>query len=241
MVEFDTQQLVDETPALTIRGKAKAESIYDRFDEMSFDQIADLDYDEFADDFGIQYVGGGAMRAVFTTTDSSILTGEKRSVLKVIKGRTLRGNVREIANWHLINEVNPSFADERLATLYDYDTDNAKWLVMEMAPDYPGYYRASEAKSVFEDSGFDVADYGTSNTGLIDGKVVLIDYGLKIEAVEENEKLEDTIYDEMPISERLFEKKSTSMEQEVSRLISRVRENNVTQEDIIRAYKQQEQ
>lgn len=229
----------DTKPKLTDKGKSMVESIRTELTDKSMTEISELDYDDFAEDFGIEYVGSGAMRVVFTTDDNSIVTDGRKSVIKVTKG-LIAGNMREIANWHLIDKLDPDFAEERLATIYDYDMENAGWLLMEMVKDYPGHSRVRKEKSVFESRGWMVTDYGTGNTGLINDKVVLIDYGLPIEAVEENEKLEDTIYDDIPISETKFRRKGTTMEQEIQRLFERIRENDVTRQNITREFKRQE-
>lgn len=235
----DQEQYIEENRKLTDKGREVAIDIHDYLKEPHITEegeAKDIDYDSLAESHGLEYVGAGAMRAVFTTSDKSILRGGEDSVIKISKDSVITGNLREIANWHLVSKLDPEFAHTRLLPVSDYDK-HARWEVMEMADGFPDWGEVRNNKRIFKKSGWIVSDYGASNMGIIDGNLAMIDYGMEFEGVEDHPKLQDTVYDHMPISTTQFRRDDKTMHREIKKLYKRIEDNNLTKEDIANSVK----
>lgn len=159
---------------LTEEGRRIVESVVHCYEEASYG--GDYDTREecmaIARSKGLDHLGSGVGRDIYAVGDE-LVTGDDECVLKVSANLVgCHESTREIRSYERVSAA----AREYLAPILDHDVG---WLLMPRAAEGVDAHEIQQLLADFHDTGWACEDSNeSSNVGKLEGRPVIIDYGM---------------------------------------------------------------
>lgn len=161
------------------KNEEKLRSVLDN----AFNFSPNQSYDKSAEDLGLDYLGSGCYRAVYSMDGIREVDIENPEDY-VVKIETKPQNNANEAAVDVVETLPEHIVEEFCVPIRLYDERNYTWIVMEKAKTNPDGFDFRDFEEELREEGYFYDDVASTNVGIHDGQTKLVDYGHNWETID---------------------------------------------------------